>query len=1148
MEPLVLLGIAAACFLIIGPIAGFIALSKARRQDRQLELLTQALQRLHTQQTILQKRLQELAPAVAPPSAGPSAPPASSSSSSSSPSAGRSPGPAASLAPTAPTTPSSVPSAPAAVPAQAAQPALAPTDAMAGAPSSPPDTAPTVTSMPHDGPATAPATARPQTTPSPIHAPTPPARTTVVGAARATAPSPEERLWPFPGARASSTAAPARPAVDERTMSAMEGMLGTRIMTWIGVGILFLGMAFFLKFAYDQHWLGRMLGPRARVLCVVVVGLAFLASGRHVLRQGMAALGQGLLGGGIAILYLAVYGAFSPSLMIVPAQLLSPHTAFALMALVTALGVGVALRFDAMAISIIAVLGGFATPVLIGSGGNARDILFTYLLVLDLGVLSVALYRRWRTLDVLTLLGTVGLFALWFDAHYAGYPSLPNWGTLAWIGIFHAVFLALPFIHHWRTRTPITVARFGLALGNLAWSLGYACDILADTHPHVLAVLCLALSGCYLAIGLITVRRVGDDRRVLLGFTALATMLLTLGLFYLLPVDGITVAWFVEACVLLALGYVYAYAPTRWVSLGILGLALLRVACTYLPEPDPAAALFLNLRFAMQGMAPLGLAGFALVHQLMGARDRDLLVQRACGVSAGIVLLLLASLEISRDADAHAQHWVWIPAATAAAWLWGIGTAGYLLAAARWRQPATLLTGVLALAGAVLATLLSYGDDWHWALPVLNPRFLSALLVVVLAGWCSWMLSRLRAALPAAATLDGPLQLFVALFGILILTLETAGWMQRHAASSSAIDLQWVLSLIWLCSAGVLAVLGLAWSSRRLALVGVLPLVMGMLTALALYAEPWGLPRLIANGRFLAGLLALAAGIGHGVVLEQLLQPPLRVRSMLRCSALIGMAVVFSLESATWSWASAPTAAATAQWICCSLGIVWLVSAVTGLLAAQRWLWPALWLTGMVLLQLSVLVSLTLYPVGWEAGWMFLNLRFLLVAGTIAALAGFAWSRPGADGSDPALLASCRRRLRWEMLAVSFLALSAEPPSWFLAHIADQTTANRLATFSVTVMWTLLASAWLTLGFVKRLRVLRLGALGLYALTAAKLLVMDMAQSQQLYRILAFFVVGIVFMVAAYAYHIMERRLGAPAPAPMPAPPPVDDPKDVAGT
>jgi uncharacterized membrane protein len=76
------------------------------------------------------------------------------------------------------------------------------------------------------------------------------------------------------------------------------------------------------------------------------------------------------------------------------------------------------------------------------------------------------------------------------------------------------------------------------------------------------------------------------------------------------------------------------------------------------------------------------------------------------------------------------------------------------------------------------------------------------------------------------------------------------------------------------------------------------------------------------------------------------------------------------------------------------------------------------------------------------------------------------------------------------------------------------------------VVWVVLASAALVVGFRWRLRLVRYLALGLFALTAAKLLIVDMNGVQQLYRILAFMLVGVVLIAASYAYHRLERRLG----------------------
>ena len=77
----------------------------------------------------------------------------------------------------------------------------------------------------------------------------------------------------------------------------------------------------------------------------------------------------------------------------------------------------------------------------------------------------------------------------------------------------------------------------------------------------------------------------------------------------------------------------------------------------------------------------------------------------------------------------------------------------------------------------------------------------------------------------------------------------------------------------------------------------------------------------------------------------------------------------------------------------------------------------------------------------------------------------------------------------------------------------------------MTVVWVILASTALVVGFRFRQRTMRLLALGLFALTAAKLLLVDMSGFQQIYRILAFMLVGVVLIAASYLYHRLERRL-----------------------
>ncbi|MBM4081950.1 MAG: DUF2339 domain-containing protein, partial [Planctomycetes bacterium] len=212
------------------------------------------------------------------------------------------------------------------------------------------------------------------------------------------------------------------------TWAQFEEIVGKRWMTWVGVLALFLSAGFFVKYALDRQWMG----DRARVALEIGFGIAVLALGEHFVRKKMTALGQGLLGGGLAILYVTLFAAFGHY------KVIQQTAAFGSMVVVTAVGMWLAVRHDAVPVSFLAVLGGLLTPVMVSTGRDARDALFSYLLLLDVGVLGVAFFRRWRTLDILTFIGTWVLFAGWFREFY--YPSAIR-PTLLWLGGFYAVFL-----------------------------------------------------------------------------------------------------------------------------------------------------------------------------------------------------------------------------------------------------------------------------------------------------------------------------------------------------------------------------------------------------------------------------------------------------------------------------------------------------------------------------------------------------------------------------------------------------------------------------------------------------------------------------------------------------------------------------------
>ena len=129
-------------------------------------------------------------------------------------------------------------------------------------------------------------------------------------------------------------------------------------------------------------------------------------------RAPTAVPAQSLVAVGIGVIYLSLYAAHAFY------ALVGAPVAFVAMALVTAAGFATALRLDSRALAVLATLGGLLTPVILDTDTDAAAALFTYLAILDLGVLLLASRRGWPGLALLAFAGTQVLYWGWLDRWY----------------------------------------------------------------------------------------------------------------------------------------------------------------------------------------------------------------------------------------------------------------------------------------------------------------------------------------------------------------------------------------------------------------------------------------------------------------------------------------------------------------------------------------------------------------------------------------------------------------------------------------------------------------------------------------------------------------------------------------------------------
>ncbi|MCC7887569.1 DUF2339 domain-containing protein, partial [Escherichia coli] len=112
-------------------------------------------------------------------------------------------------------------------------------------------------------------------------------------------------------------------------------------------------------------------------------------------------------GGATGTLYLTVFGAFWLW------QMLPMTLAFALLVAICAASVGLAIMQKALSLAMLASIGGYLAPLLLSTGGGSHVALFSFYLLLSVGILAISIWQHWRELNLLGLLFTFGIGGLW---------------------------------------------------------------------------------------------------------------------------------------------------------------------------------------------------------------------------------------------------------------------------------------------------------------------------------------------------------------------------------------------------------------------------------------------------------------------------------------------------------------------------------------------------------------------------------------------------------------------------------------------------------------------------------------------------------------------------------------------------------------
>src|ERR1700733_415442 len=455
----------------------------------------------------------------------------------------------------------------------------------------------------------------------------------------------------------------------EAAGGSFEEVVAGRWLNYVGILALLFAVTFFLKYAFDNNWVG----PRGRVGIGLLAGSILYPWSHHLLDRGYKYFSEGIAGLGAAVLYLSLWAGWHYY------HIFSQDIAFMAMIAVTAVTLVVALGRNSERIAFLALLGGVITPMLVSTGANQEVTLFTYLTILGAGVLGIAWVRDWKSLPPVQFLAT----------------------------LFFILFAALPVVRS-RRDGELSGLEAAIVLVN---SLAYLVALRVMLWPEnrwALTGAVLALAAVHLAAERMLPEKRGTEVRLArILYAGLALTFVTLAIPIRLDGNWITIAWAVQGAVLIWSGLRAQFAALRWAGLVLFAIVAGRLALISIP----ADTFLLNARFATFAISVvcMALSGYfaATSDEELGEQESGAFAVTA--IVANILALAALSLEVwdvfgrmpSLGIDrGHAQE-----LALSMLWLvWALG----LLGAGFWKKSQAIRWQALVLLGVVIVKVFLF--------------------------------------------------------------------------------------------------------------------------------------------------------------------------------------------------------------------------------------------------------------------------------------------------------------------------------------------------------------------------------------------------------------------------------------------------------
>lgn len=442
---------------------------------------------------------------------------------------------------------------------------------------------------------------------------------------------PEKKIKPKP--QKPKQAAFVKPQKKKRDL---EKFIGENLINKIGIGILVLGIAYFVRYAIDKNWISEA----GRVAIGILSG-GILTLVAHKIRKSYTAFSSVLVGGAMAVFYYSIAIGFHDY------QLFSQPVAFGLMVVITGFSVLLAIHYDKKELAILGLIGAFSTPLMVSNGGGNYQLLFSYLAIVNAGMLVLAYFKKWNVVNILSFAFTVIMFGSWFIIKVVGVVHPPYQGAMFFAGLFYILFFMMHIINNIKEKRKFKGYEFGLLLSTTALFYAVGMTILfLSGYKQYQGLFTIGLGVFNLLFAFPLFKKNAVDKSLIFLLIGMVLTFVSLAAPVQLSGNHITLFWTSEMVLLLWLGQKSKIKFMKTSSLILMVLMLGSLAMDwqqiYFNPEIQSLALIVNKGFITALFSTAGI--FAYAKLLNNEKESDLILGFDLPLIKKMTKVVLASL------------------------------------------------------------------------------------------------------------------------------------------------------------------------------------------------------------------------------------------------------------------------------------------------------------------------------------------------------------------------------------------------------------------------------------------------------------------------------------------------------------------------